>query len=108
MKFDTRTNTALVCALLASAAIIGLAQAVEAPYVGYRITKVQTLPGKNPRWDHMSIDEANRNLFIGRRAEGLTVVNMDTGEVRVAAELAAATKGTNGAWAAPELGIGLS
>src|ERR1700737_2738363 len=78
MKFDTRSKTALVCALLASAAIIGLAQAVEAPYTGYRVTNTVTLPGKTPRWDHMSVDPENRNLFIGRRAEGLTVVNMDT------------------------------
>src|SRR6266853_6110331 len=103
MKFDTRTNTALVCTMLASAAIIGLAQAVEAPYIGYRVTKVQTLPG-GIRWDHLSVDEVNRNLFIGRRADGVTVVNMDTGAVSAVAD----TKGTNGAWAATELGIGLS
>src|SRR3984893_5388324 len=104
MKFGTRSTTvALVGALLASAAIIGMSQAVEAPYIGYRVTKVQTLPG-GIRWDHLSVDEVNRNLFIGRRADGVTVVNMDTGAVSAVAD----TKGTNGAWAAPDLGIGLS
>jgi hypothetical protein len=104
MKFGTRSTTvALVGALLASAAIIGMSQAVEAPYTGYRVTKVQTLPG-GIRWDHLSVDEVNRNLFIGRRADGVTVVNMDTGAVSAVAD----TKGTNGAWAAPDLGIGLS
>ena len=73
-------------------------------YVGYRVTDVKTLPGKKPRWDHVSVDPVNRNLFIGRRAEGVAVMNMDTGAVSSVAE----TKGTNGAWAAPDLGIGLS
>jgi hypothetical protein len=73
------TTTALVSALLAGASFISMA--AETPYVGYRVTKVVTLPGKNPRWDHLSVDPINRHLFIGRRADGLTVVNIDTGEV---------------------------
>jgi DNA-binding beta-propeller fold protein YncE len=100
MKF--LTTATLASALLAGAAFIGMA--AETPYIGYRVTKVVTLPGKNPRWDHMSVDPVNRHLFIGRRGDGLTVVNIDTGEVSSVAE----TKGTNGAWAAPDLGIGLS
>ena len=96
------TTAALVSALLAGASFISMA--AETPYIGYRVTKVVTLPGKNPRWDHMSVDPINRHLFIGRRADGLTVVNIDTGEVSSVPD----TKGTNGAWAAPDLGIGLS
>ena len=96
------TTAALVTALLAGASFISMA--AETPYIGYRVTKVVTLPGKNPRWDHMSVDPINRHLFIGRRADGLTVVNIDTGEVSSVPD----TKGTNGAWAAPDLGIGLS
>jgi len=93
-------TTALVGALLSSAAIIGVAdvaQAQQGAYIGYRVTKETVLPGKNPRWDHVSIDEANRDL-------GVTVINVDTGEVSEVKD----TKGTNGAWAATDLGVGLS
>jgi hypothetical protein len=108
MKIGVSPRTALVGALLASAAYIGLAQTAEAqaqaPYVGYRVTKEIPLPGKNPRWDHVYIDEASRQVFVGRRDMGLTVVNIDTGAVSEVKD----TKGTNGAWSAPDLGIGLS
>jgi DNA-binding beta-propeller fold protein YncE len=90
--------------LLAGTAIIGLAQAAETTYVGYHVTKVQVLPGKNPGWDHVTIDPVNRHVFIGRRALGVAVVNIDTGEISEVKD----TKGTNGAWPIPELGIGLS
>ena len=108
MKIGVSPRTkALVGALLSSAAIISLAQFAQAQqgaYVGYRVTKETVLPGKNPRWDHVSIDEANRHVFIGRRDLGVTVVNVDTGEVSEVKD----TKGTNGAWAATDLGVGLS
>jgi DNA-binding beta-propeller fold protein YncE len=100
-------TTALVGALLSSAAIVSLAhiaQAQQGAYVGYRVTKETVLPGKNPRWDHVTMDEANRHVFIGRRDLGVTVVNADTGEISEIKD----TKGTNGAYAAPDLGIGLS
>jgi len=98
-----RRAHALVGALLASVSFAGVAAAADA-YVGYHVTNVKVLPGKSPRWDHVSVDPINRSLFIGRRNEGLTVINIDTGAVSTVAE----TKGTNGAWAAPDLGIGLS
>jgi hypothetical protein len=100
-------TTALVGALLSSAAIISLAQFAQAQqgaYVGYRVTKEIPLPGKNPRWDHVYIDEASRQVFIGRRDMGLTAVNIDTGAVSEVKD----TKGTNGAWSATDLGVGLS
>jgi len=100
-------TTALVGALLSSAAIISLAQFAQAQqgaYVGYRVTKETVLPGKNPRWDHVYIDEASRQVFVGRRDMGLTAVNIDTGAVSEVKD----TKGTNGAWSAPDLGIGMS
>ncbi len=108
-NISSRTKTiALAGALLASTAFIGtafvnLASAAE-PYVGYRVTKVIPLPGKNPRWDHVSVDPANRNVLIGRRDLGVWVYNIDSGKVSQIEN----TKGTNGAAVAPELGVGMS
>jgi hypothetical protein len=98
---------ALTGALLAGTALltglVNVAPAAE-PYVGYRVSKVIQLPGKNPRWDHVSVDAANRNVLIGRRADGLWIYNMDSGDVKQVDQ----TKGTNGAAVAPELGLGMS
>jgi len=103
-KADASSKVAaFVGVALTSCLTVDIARAADA-YVGYRVTDVKTLPGKNPRWDHVSVDPVNRNLFIGRRALGVTVVNIDTGAVSSIPE----TKGSNGAWAAPDLGIGLS
>jgi hypothetical protein len=101
-KISSRTKTlALAGALLASTALVGGAYA---DYTGYRVTKVITLPGKNPRWDHVSVDPVNRNVFIGRRDAGVSVYNIDSGKVTQIEN----TKGTNGAAIAPELGLGMS
>jgi hypothetical protein len=111
-KISSRSKTiALTGALLAGTALIttsvvgliGAASAAE-PYMGYHVSKVVTLPGKNPRWDHVSIDPANRNVLIGRRDQGLWVYNIDSGKVSQVDN----TKGTNGAAIAPELGLGMS
>jgi hypothetical protein len=90
-------------ALLAGTAMISTAYS-QGGYVGYRVSKVIALPGKNPRWDHVSVDPANRNVLIGRRNDGVWVYNMDSGAVKQVEN----TKGTNGAAIAPELGIGMS
>jgi hypothetical protein len=92
-----------VGALLAGTAMISTAYS-QGGYVGYRVSKVIALPGKNPRWDHVSVDPANRNVLIGRRNDGVWVYNMDSGAVKQVEN----TKGTNGAAIAPELGIGMS
>src|ERR1700676_1410517 len=105
-KFSSRTKTiALAGALLASTALVGtsIAYAADA-YTGYKVSKVIPLPGKNPRWDHVSVDPENRNVLIGRRDDGVWVYNIDSGEVKQVAQ----TKGTNGAAVAPELGLGMS
>jgi len=101
-KFGSHTNViALAGALLASTAFIGTA---VADYTGYRVTKVIPLMGKNPRWDHVSVDPANRNVFIGRRDLGVWVYNIDSGKISQIEN----TKGTNGAAIAPELALGMS
>src|SRR5580700_6975163 len=101
-KISSHTTTiALAGALLASTALVGVA---VADYTGYRVSKVIPLPGKNPRWDHVSVDPENRNVLIGRRNDGVWVYNMDSGAVKQVEN----TKGTNGAAIAPELGLGMS
>jgi hypothetical protein len=101
-KLSSHTNVIVLAgALLASTALIGSA---VADYTGYRVTKVIPLPGKNPRWDHVSVDPANRNVLIGRRDLGVWVYNIDSGKVSQIEN----TKGTNGAAIAPELGLGMS
>src|ERR1700730_652209 len=103
-KFSSHTKTiALAGALLASAAFVSNAYAADA-YTGYKVSKVIPLPGKNPRWDHVSVDADNRNVLIGRRDDGVWVYNMDSGEVKQVAQ----TKGTNGAAIIPDLGLGMS
>lgn len=108
-KISSRTKTiALTGALLAGTALvaasfIGLASAAE-PYTGYHVAKVVPLPGKNPRWDHVSFDATNRNVIIGRRDQGIWVYNVDTGKIGQVEK----TGGTNGAAVVPELGLGLS
>src|ERR1700704_1987268 len=103
-KLSLQTMTiALAGALLASTALVNVASAADA-HTGYRVTKVIPLPGKNPRWDHVSVDPANRNVFIGRRDDGVWVYNIDSGKVSQVEN----TKGTNGVGIAPELGVGMS
>jgi hypothetical protein len=93
-------------ALLAGTALVSIATIAYAAdaYVGYHVAKVIPLPGKNPRWDHVSVDPANRNVLIGRRDQGLWVYNIDSGQTKQVEN----TKGTNGAAIAPELGLGMS
>jgi hypothetical protein len=103
-KYGSHVMTlAAIGALLAGTAMIGIGHAADA-YTGYKVSKVIPLPGKNPRWDHVSVDPANRNVFIGRRDDGVWVYNIDSGEIKQVAQ----TKGTNGAAVAPELGLGMS
>lgn len=106
-EFSSRTKTiALAGALLAGTALVSFASIAYAAdaYTGYKVSKVIPLPGKNPRWDHVSVDPANRNVFIGRRDDGVWVYNIDSGQVKQIEN----TKGTNGAAIAPELGLGMS
>jgi hypothetical protein len=106
-KISSPTKTiALAGALLAGTAFVGIASVAYAAdaYVGYHVAKVIPLPGKNPRWDHVSVDPVNRNVLIGRRDQGVWVYNIDSGQVKQVEN----TKGTNGAAIAPELGLGMS
>lgn len=44
----------------------------------YRLDKATPLPGKSPGWDYVSLDGARQRLFIGRRDDGLLVVDLKT------------------------------
>ena len=97
------TLTALALSLAVGLAVPLRAQEAT-PYTGYHVSAVAALPGKSPRWDHISVDPVNRRVFIGNRASGLTVVNIDTGATSTVAE----TAQTAGAAIAADLGLGLS
>src|SRR3984893_705606 len=106
-KISSHTKTiALAGALLAGTALISVASVAYAAdaYTGYKVSKVIPMPGKNPRWDHVSVDPENRNVYIGRRDQGVWVYNIDSGKVSQVEN----TKGTNGVAIAPELGVGMS
>ncbi len=71
----------------------------------YRIARVVPLADGGIGWDHLSIDSANRHVFIGRGPAGLTVLDADTGAfVGSVAE----TAGSHGASVAADLGLGFS
>ena len=54
-----------------AAALGGWSAAHAAP--GYHLESVATLKGVAPGWDYVTVDPARSYLFLGRRAEGVTV-----------------------------------
>jgi hypothetical protein len=57
------------------------APALAAPAPVYRLASAAVLPGKAPSWDYLSFEAKRGYLFLGRRAEGVTVVDSKTGQV---------------------------
>src|SRR5690348_11699957 len=74
-----RIARALAVAALAATALATTARADE-PYSGYRITSTRLLKGKGASWDYVTMDAAGRRVFLARRANGVTVLNADSGE----------------------------
>jgi len=65
---------------LAMAALCGLAAAGAARAApGYRLESATTLKGASPGWDYVTVDPARAYLFLGRRAEGVTVFDAAAG-----------------------------
>lgn len=66
---------------------LALAGAVLALSVGaakaapYHLQSVTPLKGAAPSWDYLSFDAARGYLFLGRRAQGVTIVDAATGKV---------------------------
>ena len=78
-------------------------QAVAAPAPVYRLQTAMPLKGQSPSWDYLTFDAKRGYLFLGRRAEGVTVV--DPASSRVVATIEN-SKGANIALLVPELDRG--
>jgi DNA-binding beta-propeller fold protein YncE len=48
---------------------------------GYRLESAVALKGAAPGWDYVTVDPARSYLFLGRRAEGITVYDAAAGKV---------------------------
>lgn len=84
-------------------ALVGTAKSAER--TGYHIELVAPLNDGGTGWDHLSIDSANRHVFVGRGQAGLAVLDADTGAfLRMVPE----TQGSHGAAIASDLGLGFS
>ncbi len=82
--------------------VTGIASAATAAQT-YRLERATQLAGKSPGWDYLSFDSARGLLFLGRRAEGVTVY--DARAHKVAAKIAD-SKGANMATLVPEFDRG--
>jgi hypothetical protein len=92
--------------LLAAAALGAMVTAMPAARAdGFRLEKVVPLRDGGSGWDHVSIDEEHRHVFVGRGSAGLTVVDADTGTFL---QTVAETTGSHGAAVAADLGLGFS
>lgn len=67
----------LVAAFLAS--VLAASPAVAAP--AFRLSSQLVLPGKSPSWDHLTFEPGRGYLFVGRRKDGVTVVDPRTNRV---------------------------
>ncbi|MBV9243482.1 MAG: hypothetical protein JO366_01575 [Methylobacteriaceae bacterium] len=82
----------------------GRAEAAE-PFTSFRIIDTRPLKDGGASWDHVSVDVANRHVFVGRGPSGLLVLDADTGAVITTIT---DTKGSHGAAIAADLGVGFS
>jgi DNA-binding beta-propeller fold protein YncE len=62
--------------------MVGQAQAAP----GYHLESAQSLPGASPSWDYLTLDSTRGLLFLGRRADGVTVY--DTASHKVVGQIA--------------------
>ncbi|MDR3515377.1 MAG: hypothetical protein P4M00_06140 [Azospirillaceae bacterium] len=94
--------------LLASVAVllagIPSVQAADAPSF-YRLQSVINLGGSGASWDHIDYEQARHLAYLSRRADGLTVVDGNTG--KVVAEVAN-TKGAGASAVVPALDRGFT
>src|SRR5581483_9504715 len=100
MRMAIRMST-----LLMILGILAGRPALAEPFTSYRIVATRPAGDSGTSWDHLSIDEANRHVFIGRGVGGLMVVDADTGApIGTIPE----TAGSHGAAIADDLGVGFS
>ena len=101
-----RPNALLIFAVAAlSSAMATAATFGPAPTRVYLLAAVVPLKGLAPSWDYVTLDSRNGRLFIGRRAEGVTVY--DTRRGKVIKTLARSEK-ANGVVLVPEFDRGYS
>ncbi len=74
-----------------------------APTSVYQLAAAVPMKGKAPSWDYVSLDARSGRLFIGRRAEGITVYDTRAGKVIKAIEN---SEKANGAVVVPEFDRG--
>src|SRR4051794_23172766 len=61
------------------ACVIAATPAPAAP--AFRLSSQLVLPGKSPSWDHLTFELGRNYLFVGRRKDGVTVVDARTNRV---------------------------
>ncbi|MDE2110099.1 MAG: YncE family protein [Alphaproteobacteria bacterium] len=71
----------------------------------YRLQSAVTLPGPVGGWDYLAFDPARNYLFLDRRAQGVTVYDVDSR--KVVAQIANST-GANSTAFAPDLNLGFT
>jgi DNA-binding beta-propeller fold protein YncE len=95
-----RVRITWLAGLLAAVTLVpGSGQAA----VDLRLQSAVTLKGAAPSWDYLTFDPARSYLFLGRRKEGVTVLDTATGKVVGKVER---SEGANVAALAPDLNRG--
>lgn len=74
-----RVLAALTWALLAAGPLAAAEPVTPAP--AYRLSATLALPGTAPSWDYLSFDAAHDRLFLGRRAAGVSVIDLKTNKL---------------------------
>ena len=68
-------------AALALTALVSLAPGLAQAQGFYQLESAVVLKGAAPGWDYLSFDPAHSHLFIGRRRDGVTVYDTQSGKV---------------------------
>jgi DNA-binding beta-propeller fold protein YncE len=67
--------------LLAAALLTAAGAAGADPASFYRLEHSFALNGAKPGWDYLAFDPSRPYLYIGRRKDGVTVLDVDTGKI---------------------------
>jgi DNA-binding beta-propeller fold protein YncE len=100
-----RSGLALAALLTIGSTMVARAAepAAPAPKQVYRLASVVPFKGKAPGWDYVTLEAKTGRLFIGRRADGVTVYDTRTGKV---VKTIARSQAANGAVLVPEFDRG--
>lgn len=71
----------------------------------YHLESAVTLPGADPSWDYLALEQARGRLFIGRRAAGVTVYDVAARRVLT---VIAQSEGANATTLAPDVDRGFT